>query len=269
MTGDRSLSTVREAVGVFGSEKELENAIDALLESGFDRADISLLASEAAVEEKLGHVYRKPQELEDEPKTPRAAYVTRESLGAAEGALFSIPIYVAGITAAGIAAAAGGPVSVLLAAAALGGGSAAVIGGILASLVGAHHAEYIEQQLDHGGLLLWVRTWNPEQEETAKSILTKFSGSDVHLHQLTGNFETSGPAFQSPEAVLAAPNLTRDQKIGLLQRFEYDAREIEVAAEEGMGVRSSDLFERVLKAMHELGTGPDITHTPPTKQGGV
>lgn len=79
--GNRNLSTVREAVAVFATEKDLENAIDALLVSGFSRADISLLASETAVEEKLGHRYRKVEELEDDPQAPRAAYISRESLG--------------------------------------------------------------------------------------------------------------------------------------------------------------------------------------------
>jgi hypothetical protein len=51
---DDQPDTVREAVGVFASEHDLQAAIDELLSSGFHRAELSLLASESAVKEKLG-----------------------------------------------------------------------------------------------------------------------------------------------------------------------------------------------------------------------
>ena len=53
---------LNEAVGVFKAAEALQEAIDDLLSSGFDRADLSLLASEHAVEEKLGHKYQKVAE---------------------------------------------------------------------------------------------------------------------------------------------------------------------------------------------------------------
>ena len=269
MSERKNLSTVREAVAVFQKAEELESAIDALLESGFDRADISLLASEAAVEAQLGHRYARVQELEDDPQVPRVAYVATETIGAAEGALVSIPMYIAATTAAGVAAAAGGPLSVLIAAAIAAGGGGLWAGSIYAALVGKHHAEYIENQLDHGGLLLWVRLWTPKQEEVAKATLAKFTATDIHIHDLLPKREPSARAFGSPEAILDAQELTREEKINLLQRFEYDAREIEVAADEGMGAGETDLLDRVLKAMHMLGVGPGLVHTPPTKQGGI
>ena len=42
-------TTLREVVGVFHHERALETAIDELQECGFDRAEISLLASERTV----------------------------------------------------------------------------------------------------------------------------------------------------------------------------------------------------------------------------
>jgi hypothetical protein len=38
--------------------------------------------------------------------------------------------------------------------------------------------------MDRGGLLLWVRTWDVEDERRAVEILRKHSGSDVHVHAL-------------------------------------------------------------------------------------
>jgi len=46
---EQEARTVREAVGVFNRSEDLQDAIDELLSSGFDRAELSLLASEHAV----------------------------------------------------------------------------------------------------------------------------------------------------------------------------------------------------------------------------
>jgi hypothetical protein len=78
---------IREAVGVFDTAESLEDAIDELQSSGFDRAELSLLASERTVEEKLGHAYRRVKELEDEARVPRTGFVSTESRGDAEGGL--------------------------------------------------------------------------------------------------------------------------------------------------------------------------------------
>jgi hypothetical protein len=53
MLVEQEARTVREAVGVFNRSEDLQDAIDELLSSGFDRAELSLLASEHAVEESL------------------------------------------------------------------------------------------------------------------------------------------------------------------------------------------------------------------------
>jgi len=45
------MSSPREAVGVFQNANDLEAAIDDLLSNGFNRAELSLLASEGTVTE--------------------------------------------------------------------------------------------------------------------------------------------------------------------------------------------------------------------------
>lgn len=81
MTDERGSQAVREAIGVFATAEQMQGAIDELMSSGFDRAEISLLASERAVEEKLGHRYRKVIELEDDSDVLFTAYVSTESVG--------------------------------------------------------------------------------------------------------------------------------------------------------------------------------------------
>ena len=72
--------------------------------------------------------------------------------------------------------------------------------------------------------------------------------------------------FTNPNDVVANVEHTHDQKIEILRRWEYDARELEVAEEEaGMAVRRPEMFDRVLQALHALGAERDIEHTPPTK----
>ena len=72
--------------------------------------------------------------------------------------------------------------------------------------------------------------------------------------------------FKDPEDVVASDELNRDQKIEILRRWEYDARELEVAEEEaGMAVSRPEMFDRVVRALHTLGAERDTEHTPPTK----
>ncbi len=72
--------------------------------------------------------------------------------------------------------------------------------------------------------------------------------------------------FKDPEEVVASDELNLVQKIEILRRWEYDARQLEVAEEEaGMAVRRPDMFARVLEALNTLGVELDTEHTPPTK----
>ena len=175
---------IREAVGYFESAQSLQEAIDDLLTSGFDRADLSLLASERAIKDKLKHRYSKVAELEDDPAVARCSYVSTESIGDAEGSLIGAPLYVAATAAAGVILASGGTMAAAILGAALAGGAGSLIGGILARLVGEHQARHLQEQLEHGGLLLWVRTWDAADERRAMEILRRHSGRDVHVHAI-------------------------------------------------------------------------------------
>ncbi len=106
----------KEVVGVFGDASSFQEAIDELLTSGFDRAEISLLAGEEAVVEKLGHKYKKIEEIEDNDEAPRADYVDAESLGEAKGALIGGLFYIGAFAAAGAILASGGALATILAA---------------------------------------------------------------------------------------------------------------------------------------------------------
>lgn len=175
---------VREAVGVFHDRPDLEAAIDELLSSGFDRAEVSLLASQEAVEQKLGHSYRSVRELEDDPDVPTVAYLPRESVGEIEGAIVGALIYVGAVAAAGAVVASGGAFAAAIAAAAAGGGGGGLLGYLLDRYVEKRYLKSIAEQIARGGLLLWVHIRDEAHERRAVDILTRNGGEDVHVHDL-------------------------------------------------------------------------------------
>jgi len=69
-----------------------------------------------------------------------------------------------------------------IAAIAIGGVPAAIVGALLARRVGQHHKDYYAKQIEHGGILLWVRVKDKEHEDIATKIMKEHSGRDVHVH---------------------------------------------------------------------------------------
>jgi hypothetical protein len=173
---------VHEVVGIFHTAEDLQAAIDELLSSGFDRAELSLVAGEHAVEKKLGHAYRKASFMADDLTIPRIAYVSLEAIGDAQGGLIGGLVYVGAVIATGAVVVSGGTLAAAISAAALAGGAGGTIGAVLAHWVGHHHAHYLQQQLQQGGLLLWVRSWDAADEARAVAILRAHAGDNVHVH---------------------------------------------------------------------------------------
>ncbi len=174
----------REVVGVFGDADALETAANELLSAGFERARISLLAGESAIVEKLGHKYEKVEELEDNLEIPRTVYRSKETFDVSKSALLGSLASIGAVAAAGAIFASGGALAVTLGSGLIGAEVGGFIGGVLGELVEEHHAKYLQEQLDHGGLLLWVRTVDGAEENTAKQILSRHSGRDVHAHAI-------------------------------------------------------------------------------------
>jgi len=168
---------IREVVGVFDTENALDDAVDALETRGFDRAAFSILASEDAVAAKLGHRYRQVKEVEDEPAAPRETFFSRVSRLEADYLPTPVLASMGALAFAGI-----GPIWTALVAASAG----AALGALLSRMVHEHHAALIREQLERGGLLLWVNVRNPNEEQTALEILKDFSAHDIHAHDLAG-----------------------------------------------------------------------------------
>ncbi len=76
--------------------------------------------------------------------------------------------------------------------------------------------------------------------------------------------------FKKPQEVIETGDLSREQKIEILRRWEYDVRELQVADEEGMAPADPQpvILDAILNALRSLGAPADIEHSAPTKQGG-
>ncbi len=180
----KAIHGVREAVGVFHDRDALQNAVEDLLSAGFDRSELSLLAGEQAVEQKLGHAYQKVQELEDDALVPRAAFVGNHSLSIGRIGIIGGLAYVGATVAAGAVVASGGALAATIAAACAAGGGGGLLGAWAARLLGRDRAQQLQHQLDHGGLLLWVALRDAEHERRALAILAPSGAEDVHVHEL-------------------------------------------------------------------------------------
>ncbi len=173
---------IPEAVGVFDTFEAQQAAFYDLRSVGFHHSDISLLGSDEALQEKLGKAYWRSSDLEDDPKAPRAHFVSEEAIGELEGAIAGGFFFLGSAIAMTAMLTPASTLAASIAAVAIGGSPAAVIGTLLARRVGKHHKDYYENQIRHGGILMWVRTRDKEREALAVKIMKGHSGRDVHVH---------------------------------------------------------------------------------------
>lgn len=173
-----------EAVGLFDNLADFEAAVDDLEEHGFDRAVISVMAGINTVEEKLHHAVTRVEDEEDDARVPRTCFVGREAIGDAKGAIYGTLVFIGAVTAAGGVVASGGALAGAYIAAAMAGASGGLIGSILADIMDHAYAQKLQDQLDKGGLLLWVQTPTDATQQKACEILKRHSGQDVHIHAI-------------------------------------------------------------------------------------
>ena len=175
---------MREVTGVCHSRDALETAVGALLESGFDRADIDIMAGADAIVDKLGGIYAPAHELADVPEAPRRFFRAREDvtvpLAGAAGILTDIRATAAAL---GVVASRGALAAAVVAAAA-GGAAAGGIGALIARALGQEEARELESQIALGGVVLWVRVRSPEEEQKTQQILSEQGAEAVRVHEI-------------------------------------------------------------------------------------
>ncbi len=174
--------TIREAVGIFFDSRHLHEAVDELLVGDFDRSQLGLLAGEYTVKSQLGEFYTQINASANQPRGPSTAFVAAQSVGdtvhAYIGSLFFVGTTVAsGAIVASAAVLGGGLLAAVSGAAALG-----VVGAVLSMIIHQSDAEYLEEQVDEGHLLLFVRTEDAAQESAALDVLSKHGAFDAKIY---------------------------------------------------------------------------------------
>jgi hypothetical protein len=166
---------VREAVGVFSAVEQLTNAVDELERAGFERSQLGILATEETVQEELGELYQRTNEVHDPESEPAIAFVSRDAIGEA-GESMRGGLYFVGIS--GVAGA------LVASSALLGGALIAALGGLaVGTIIHQSDANELQQRVDEGHILLFVRLPHGEREQQAKDILARYSTTDVKVYQ--------------------------------------------------------------------------------------
>jgi hypothetical protein len=175
---------VREAVGVFSVPEALERAVDELEVSGFDRAALSILASDETIKDRVGRLYRNIAEIADNRRVPQRAFVETDSRIEGAAAAIGIPCYIGGVAGAGVTAVGfGAATAATVAGGVVGGVVGAGLGALLAGGMIRRHVRKVSEQLAEGGLVLWVSLRDDDAERRALHILAASGGRDVHVHE--------------------------------------------------------------------------------------
>lgn len=182
MKKDQQASGKREAVGIYFDADALQKAVKDLEAYGIRHGQIGLLAGKYTVRDKLGHLYDEVNSEIDQPGAPDVAFVARDSVGDTMHAMLgSLYIMGAAVTSGAVVASAGilgGAVGAAVATAAVFGG----VGTVLTRVISQSDAEHLEQQVDEGHLLLFVRVDDREQEDRVMEILRRDSAYDPRVY---------------------------------------------------------------------------------------
>ena len=154
-------SRAPEVVGVLPDRSSFEAAVNALTEAGFDRADLSVLASHESLD-----------------AAGRPAGPWRDAITGLVGDLK----YEGPLVASGAILLAGGPTAAAVAAvigAAVGGVAAAEA---LTGAIARPHTDDFARSVEAGSVILWVRAPDTERQGVATDLLARHGAANVHLH---------------------------------------------------------------------------------------
>ncbi|HZT51048.1 MAG TPA: hypothetical protein VFA22_03900 [Stellaceae bacterium] len=175
--------TLREAVARFDDAEKLEAAVSALQSGGFQRADISFIAREGLLGAHVAGGYGDMRQAADDPHAPHEPPVESTDIRQGRTLTTSLAAVVAAFAAAGFTVATGGTAALaagIAAAAGLGAGAAGAAVGMKAE---AGERNFVDEQLERGGVILWVHTRDAAAEARALEVLRDAGGRDAHLHE--------------------------------------------------------------------------------------
>jgi hypothetical protein len=176
---------VREVTGVFHSHAALENAVEVLLLSGFDRADIDRVADPEVVRQRVGDIYVAAEELADIGRTARRPFFTRDDISAAVavgGSLFGCAVALA--AAFFVLVSGGAPLTTGIVASFAGVLACGVAAVTIVHILRQERRLGLESLMATRGLILWIRVHSPQREELAQQILQEHGARAVRVHEI-------------------------------------------------------------------------------------
>jgi outer membrane lipoprotein SlyB len=172
----------KEVVGIFMSKDDLQNAIRALEGTAFPRQDISVMGTRSDLETTFGAKTVSPEFAMSNPDTPRQAPSRPEEQTIGAAGMIGGTAYVGAMALALAAGAVTFPA--IISAAVIGGIGGGTLGAILTKLLGDRYNRHLEEQVEKGGLLLWVRTPDKDREELAMRTLIANNAYNVSVHEI-------------------------------------------------------------------------------------
>lgn len=173
---------VREVAGIFRSRDALDATVDALLESGFDRADIAL-SSRHAARQKLG-IDIPAEEIPEVPAVPRRPFFGPEDVTLLIGMGIGILMFAGAALGAFAVVASGGSSAAAALAALVGGTIVGSVGAWIVRRLRREHVPEIDVPNTIGELVLFVRARSTERETDAREILAAHGAEAVRVHEI-------------------------------------------------------------------------------------
>jgi hypothetical protein len=152
----------------------------------------------------LGDLYARINERAQSSKAPAIAFIGKQSIGETANTLGGGLFFVgtSGVMGAVVASAAVFGGALLGAVGGIVG--VGIVGALVAAIIHQSDAEYLQQQVDEGHMLLFVRMTESDREQQAMNILTRHSGVDVKMYAIPVGRGVPTPALQSASKSAAA-----------------------------------------------------------------
>lgn len=176
---------IRQVIATFSEANHFDDAVDAIEALGFDRAQISLVASHNAVKAKFGDKLEHQGVAFDDAAIPQRIYTDHKTVRAERVMAIGLPAYIGGAGAGLAIVATGGALAIAAGVAAVGAAAGAGIGTLLANAVSEHHIHFLEKQLKLGKLLLTVDLRDVDREAAVIDALKRSGAEDVRTTTVT------------------------------------------------------------------------------------
>lgn len=175
---------LRETVGAFSEAENLEAAITRLKSAGLQSSQLGLMAHSGSVSEKLSHLYDEVAWDGDCEKCPEVLFVERDSAKTAVNAFLGGLGAVASAAAGGAIVASAAITTGPIGAAAAGATVVTGIGALATTVISESDAQMLQNRLEEGQILLFVKPEDADQEVLAREVIDTYATSESELVEI-------------------------------------------------------------------------------------